>query len=61
MRIGVKIMENNSDIFTPKDASETDERVKELMNDTVVKEHCLSLDTQGITYKVIPLRHSIKS
>ena len=54
-------MENNSDIFTPKDASETDERVKELMNDPVVKEHCLSLDTQGITYKVIPLRHSIKS
>lgn len=52
-------MENISEIFTPNDASETDERVKELMNDPVVKEHCMSLDMQGITYKVIPDRKSV--
>jgi|GEM_PF-4143477 hypothetical protein len=39
--------------------TERDERVKELMNDPVVKEHCESLDKQGIQYKIIPLAHNV--
>jgi len=31
------------------------ERVKELLNEPVVKAHCELLDNKGIQYKIVPL------
>lgn len=38
--------------------SDSDERVKELMKDPVLKAHCSQFDAQGIKYKIIPITRS---
>lgn len=39
----------------PKTDSECDERIKELMNDPLVRARCDALDKEGVRYKIIPL------